>query len=44
MEKAVFRLDPFNFGHPDPDPFHETEPGSKKSANFMENFHKNQNH
>ena len=30
------RLDPFHFGQPDPDP------GSKKSAKIMENFHKNQ--
>ena len=28
------RLDPFNFGQPDPD--------SKKSAKIMENFYKNQ--
>ena len=38
------RLDPFHFDQPDP--FHETDPetdpGSKKSAKIMENFHKNQ--
>ena len=36
------RLDPIHFGQPDPDPFHETDPASKKSAKIMENFHKNQ--
>ena len=36
------RLDPFQFGQPDPDSFHETDPGKKKSVKIMENFYKNQ--
>ena len=35
-------LDPFQFGQPDPDLFHETDPGSKKLAKIMENVHKKQ--
>ena len=34
VENAVFRIsirwDPIHFGHPDPDLFHETDPGRKK--------------
>ena len=36
------RLDPFQFGQSDPDLFHETDPGSKKSAKIMENVNKTQ--
>ena len=41
-EPSVSDRDPFHFGQPDPDPFHETDPGNKISAKIMENFFKNQ--
>ena len=45
MFRIRIRLDPFHFGQPDPDPFHETDPETdmdgKKSATFKENFHQN---
>ena len=42
MLRIQISLDPFHFGQPDPDPFNETDQVSKKSAKFIENFHKNQ--
>ena len=42
---SVADLNPHPFGSfffdlPDPDPLHETEPGSKKSAKILQNLHK----
>ena len=42
IDTSVSDLDPFHFGNPDPDPFYKTDPGSKKSAKIIKNFHKNQ--
>ena len=40
---SVADPDLFGFVHfGQPDPFHETDAGSKKSAKIMENVHKNQ--
>ena len=35
-------MDPFHFGLPDPDPFHETDLGSKNQLKSWKNSHKNQ--
>ena len=42
LKHQCFHLDLFHFGQLDLDLFHETDPGSKKSAKNMENIHKNQ--